>query len=123
MWHRTSQRGSAQAGVNRLSDATYLQGLLTSRYWYVPLNYGEIAICKLLLGTSHVTQPNELTDFQQMHEPPTEPSLKPAVARALLRRPLHIIKLPSLEAVNALSEQLSASAAARKSEEDSDDDL
>jgi hypothetical protein len=38
-------------------------------------------------------------------------------------RPLHIIKLPPIEAVNALSEQVSASAAARKNEEDSDDDL
>ncbi len=38
-------------------------------------------------------------------------------------RPLHIIKLPSIEAVNALSEQVSASAAARKNEEDSEDYL
>ncbi len=34
-----------------------------------------------------------------------------------------VIKLPPIEAVNALSEQVSASAAARKSEEDSEDDL
>ena len=58
-----------------------------------------------------------------MHEPPKLASLKPSVARTLVRRPLHIIKLPPIEAVNALSEQVSASAAARKSEEDSEDDL
>jgi hypothetical protein len=62
-----------------------------------------------------------------MHEPRCEARelLKPTVTRTLVRRPLHtgIIKLPSIEAVNALSEQHNASAAARKSEEDSDDDL
>jgi hypothetical protein len=34
-----------------------------------------------------------------------------------------VIKLPPIEAVNAFSEEVSASAAARKSEEDSEDDL
>ncbi len=57
----------------------------------------------------------------QMHEPRSRAArceareLETLVARTFVRRPLHIIKLPSIEAVNALSEQLNASAAARKS--------
>jgi hypothetical protein len=65
----------------------------------------------------------ERTQSKCTSRKPKLASLKHIVTQALLRRPLHILKLPPIEAVNALSEQVSASAAVRKSEEDSEDDL